>query len=394
MPLLKYRGRYDAVKDRRLSLSMIVTDSCNLDCSYCYEKKSERKKGVMNISVAKEVITYYTDRDDGFDKVSIEFFGGEPLLAFSLIKEIVEWFFSRSWKKKVFFALVTNGTILTEEMKEWFLKHKKHMTVSFTIDGCKKAHDINRCNSYDKVKSNLPFFLENWPTQPSKMSINEKTIPYIAESVIHLEELGINFHGGPILENIWGDTEQKKELLKTYEDQLAILVDYYIERPHLFPPQPLFPLLPEYLGGNDSEIEKLKKESVRFCGSGVEMATIDVDGKRYPCHRFLPLCTGKPAPQNDVNTHTSWKPDKCAQCKLVISCPTCVGFNYQVNGDPQIRTTFHCEAYKLGIKASCKVEALRLKKMKKSEWEKLSKKEKDHQKIRLDAIIHVIEKGL
>jgi sulfatase maturation enzyme AslB (radical SAM superfamily) len=43
------------------------------------------------------------ERDDGHKKVSIEFFGGEPLLGFSLIKEVVEWFYSRSWKKDAFF---------------------------------------------------------------------------------------------------------------------------------------------------------------------------------------------------------------------------------------------------------------------------------------------------
>ncbi|MCX6578850.1 MAG: hypothetical protein NT166_01540 [Candidatus Aminicenantes bacterium] len=89
------------------------------------------------------------------------------------------------------------------------------------------------------------------------------------------------------------------------------------------------------------------------------MVTVDVDGTRYPCHRFLPLCTGKPLPDGPVNRQTRWKPEKCAKCNLAPSCPTCIGFNYQLNGDTAKRTTHHCEAFKLGIMASCKLEAIR-----------------------------------
>ncbi len=393
MPLIDTK-KYVEEEKKRLSLSLVVTSSCNLNCSYCYENKYDRSKEQMDISVAKDAITYYMERDDGHKKVSIEFFGGEPLLGFSLIKEVVEWFYSRSWKKDAFFGIQTNGTLLTEEMKEWLVKYKKKLTVGFSIDGCKEAHDLNRSNSYDLLYSNIPFLKKNWPHQPAKVTVNDRTIPYIAESVIHLEDLNLNFNGGLVLEDIWGDSERKKKLLETYEEQLAILLNFYEKRPHLYPPSPLFSKVPEYIGRPDSEIEQLKKESVRFCGAGHEMVTVDVDGTIYPCHRFLPFCTGRPSPDKQVNTHTQWKPDTCAECTLVASCPTCVGLNYQENGDPAIRTTYHCDAFKLGILASCKLEAVRFNQMTESEFEKLSEEEKGNRIRRLDAIIHIIENGI
>jgi radical SAM protein with 4Fe4S-binding SPASM domain len=393
MPLIETK-RYVEEEKKRLSLSLVVTRSCNLNCSYCYENKYDRSKEQMDISVAKDVITYYMERDDGHKKVSIEFFGGEPLLGFSLIKEVVEWFYSRSWKKDAFFGIQTNGTLLTEEMKEWLVKYKKKLTVGFSIDGCKEAHDLNRSNSYDLLYSNIPFLKKNWPHQPAKMTVNDRTIPYISESVIHLEDLSLNFNGGLVLEDIWGDNERKKKLLETYEEQLAILLNFYEKRPHLYPPSPLFSKIPEYIGRPGSEIEQLKKESLRFCGAGHEMATVDVDGTIYPCHRFLPFCTGRPLPDKQVNTHTQWRPDTCAECTLVASCPTCVGLNYQENGDAAIRTTYHCDAFKLGILASCKLEAVRLNQMTESEFAKLSEEEKGNRIRRLDAIIHIIENGI
>jgi radical SAM protein with 4Fe4S-binding SPASM domain len=348
----------------------------------------------MDFSVAKDAITYYMEREDGHEKVSIEFFGGEPLLAFPLIKKVVEWFLSRSWRKEAFFGIQTNGTLLTSEMKEWLARYSKKITVGCSFDGCEEAHNLNRCNSYDLVVKNIPFFKKYWPYQAAKVTINDITIPYTAKSIIHLENMELNFNGGLVLEDIWGDGENKKKLLEIYEDQLAILVDFYADRPHLYPPAPLFAHIPEYLGSPASEIEQLKKESVRFCGAGYEMVTVDADGTHYPCHRFLLLCTGKPVPDKPVNRQTEWKPEKCAKCDLAASCATCAGFNYQVNGDTGIRTTYHCEAFKLGILASCKLEAIRFNQLGESGFAKLPEKEKMNRRRRLNAIRHIMENGI
>lgn len=393
MPLVEFK-KYNKEEQKRLSLTLVTTYDCNLNCSYCYEKKSVRDKKQMDLNDAQDTITYYMERDDEYEKVSIEFFGGEPLLAFQLIKEIIEWFYSRSWGEKVFFGIQTNGTLLTDEMKKWLIKYSKKVTVGFSIDGCKEAHDLNRNASYDLIRPNIPFLKKHWPYQPAKITINDKTIPYIARSVIHLENMELNFNGGLVLEDIWGDAEKKKRLLDIYEEQLALLVDFYEKNPHLDPPAPLFANLPEYLGRPSSEIDQLKKESIRFCGSGHEMVTIDVDGTRYPCHRFLPICTGKCLPDKPINMQTEWEPVKCSRCKLAASCPTCVGYNYQVNGDTGIRTTYHCEAFKLSVLASCKLEALRLNRLKESEFAKLSEEEKSHRRRRLDAVINIIESGI
>lgn len=398
MPLKKFKeskGKRDLDEKKRLSLSLMVTRNCNLKCSYCYENQIERGKEQMSFEVAKDAITYYMERDDGHNRVSIEFFGGEPLLAFPLIKQTFEWFHSRSWKKDAYFGIQTNGTLLTQEMKEWLEKNRKRITVGFSIDGCKEAHDLNRGNSYDAVHSNIPFFTKQWAHQPAKVTINDTTIPYISESIIHLEKMGLNFNGGLVLENIWGEGMKRKELLEKYEEQLAILVDFYAEHPELDPPSPLFTILPEYIGLPKSEIEQLKKESTRFCGAGHEMVTVDVDGKSYPCHRFLPMCTGRPAPEEStVNKQTSWTPDKCSACDLSLSCPTCVGFNYKENGETGTRTTYHCEAFKIGILASSKLEAIRFNQMDEEEFNGLPLEEKAQRMRRLDAVINIIENGI
>jgi uncharacterized protein len=374
-------------------ITLVITRNCNLNCSYCYEKKTHRTGKTMDPVLAQEVITRYMEADDEFEGVEIDLFGGEPMLAFPLIRYILEWFHSRTWAKPYKFLIGTNGTILTDEMKNWLYKHRNWVNVGLSIDGNKIAHDISRDNSYDLVSPNIPFFMENWPNQPAKMTIIADTIPYVADSIIELEEMGMNFTANLAFEDFWGDNEKKKRLLDIYEEQLDRLINYYVMRPHLSPVSPLLDAVPEYIGLPVSSEQK-EKDCRRFCGAGHEMEAVDVDGKLYPCHRFFPWVTGYPVLKQPVNQQKGWKPEECARCKLIDSCPTCVGFNWEINGDTSIRTTYHCEAYKLEVLASSKLAAIRMGQQSISKLKNLPLKEAYKFKKRLEAVWELIENGI
>ena len=77
---------------RRRTCMLIVTHTCNLNCSYCYE--THKKNAYMDVNSAKEIIlreAQFVNDSDQFDELQIDFMGGEPLMNFPLIKEIVEW---------------------------------------------------------------------------------------------------------------------------------------------------------------------------------------------------------------------------------------------------------------------------------------------------------------
>jgi sulfatase maturation enzyme AslB (radical SAM superfamily) len=347
----------------------------------------------MNFSTAKDAINHYMEIDNEFDFVTIEFFGGEPFIAFSLIKDIVEWMKSRTWKKFYKFLIGTNGTILTDHIKNWLLENKDYIIVTFSIDGNKTAHDISRDNSYDALYSNIPFFKKNWPDQPAKMTICKETIPYMADGIIELEEMGLYFTANTVFENIWGNKIEKKQLLETYNTQLERLVEYYSKRSDLYPVYPILCAFPDYLG-NPGLFEKEGNEIKRYCGASHEMVVVDVDGEKYPCHRFLPWITGRPAPKYQVNCQTTWKPDKCSGCKLILSCPTCAGFNWEVNHDTGYRTTFHCEAYKLEVLASAKLEALKTENIDIDDLKKINPDEAQLMRNRMKALLDLINNGI
>lgn len=382
--------KHSADNETRRTLILNITNACNLKCKYCYEKKPERTDIIMDFNIAKDAISKYMKENDNFDSVEIQFFGGEPLLAFPLIKKIVEWFHQKKWKKKHIFFIPTNGTILTNEMKEWLSVNRNDVIVGFSLDGNKTAHNLGRDNSYDMVMKNLPFFLENWPGQTAKMTIYKETIPFIAESIIELEEKDINFAANVVFENIWGTPREKENLLNLYNDQLSLLVDYYNDHPDLIPVS-LVNRKIEYII-TPEEVNQPNKNRLKFCGAGDQSVAVDVDGTIYPCHRFISSYNNQCAvPKEPVNQRDKWEPESCQNCKLVVICPICIGYNLQVHGDPSIRTTYHCEAFKYEILASAKLQALRITKQIASSN---SEEDKIILKRKVNAILKLMDEGI
>ena len=87
-------------------------------------------------------------------------------------------------------------------------------------------------------------------------------------------------------------------------------------------------------------------------------------------------------------------PEECANCKIIHSCPTCAGFNWEVNGDTGIRSTYHCEAHKLEVLAAAQIAAERLNKMPISDIDSLKKEERVLLKQRIRALFDLIEEGI
>ncbi len=180
MPKLKFSDiKKSTISDNRQILILTITRKCNLRCRYCYESNDHRDTAPMDFKTAKDVITHYMEADNGFDAVELQFFGGEPMIQFPLIRSIVEWFKPQTWKKRFVFFISTNGTILTDEMKNWLNNNKQIVSVGISLDGNRTAHNLGRDNSYDMLLPNIPFFQKNWPSQPCKMTICKESIPYI-----------------------------------------------------------------------------------------------------------------------------------------------------------------------------------------------------------------------
>ncbi|OGR25778.1 MAG: hypothetical protein A2139_09405 [Desulfobacca sp. RBG_16_60_12] len=328
----------------------MVAEGCNLRCDYCFEH--HKRPRFMSWATAKEAVDYYLTADDGYTEVLIDFMGGEPMLAFPLIRQVVEYVAEHPWPKKLHFSMSTNGTLFDKENKDWFIAHKRLITPMLSLDGTRVAHDLNRSNSYDRVSEHFEFFLNHWAFQPIKMTVNHRSLPFLADGVLSMLTLGFVVEGNLVYENVWGVGAEKQGHLRTMEHELARLVDFYTEYPALTPPRlihlPLENCLRPYEG--------------TWCGAGDAMVALDLNGTRYPCHRFMELSGGKGLTleeYRDPRTNPR-QSSPCDSCPLIAACPTCQGYNWECHGSSTLRARHTCEFLKMQMVATAALKVNRL----------------------------------
>lgn len=159
--------------DNRLKqLILQVTQSCNLRCSYCiysgtYENRAHSQKA-MSMDTAIKSIDYLAEHSQDSKEVTISFYGGEPLLRFHFIQGCMSYAKGRLYGKPVRFNITTNGTLLTEEMIEFFVS--ENVYIMFSLDGPAKIHDRNRRfaatneGSFSRLYKNISYIFDNYPS--------------------------------------------------------------------------------------------------------------------------------------------------------------------------------------------------------------------------------------
>ena len=182
---LKY---YERIFDRLLSLTFLTTEQCNFRCKYCYE---DFEKGKMKDEVVNGVIRYLKKNLSSYSGVSIDWFGGEPLLALDVIEKFsvqaIE--LCKQVKKPYIAGMTTNGYLLTPEVFERLLKLKVY-NYQITIDGVQENHDKyrtlkNGAPTFEKIIDNLQNISKNIKSNAFKIAIRANITK---ESFEHIDE--------------------------------------------------------------------------------------------------------------------------------------------------------------------------------------------------------------
>lgn len=320
--------------------TLCVTRNCNLNCIYCYQKNKSNPR--MSFSTAKACVDeiFKNFQSDLYGGITLKFMGGEPLLEFDLLRQVYEYTHETYPDiKKMMFA-TTNGTLLNDEMKEWFHEHRKSFYLGLSIDGTPDVHNHNRPNSYEMIDTQ--FFVDNWPEQGVKLTISEYSIPHLAECVKHIHSLGFQKVRGMNLAEgnfKWDEEKDIRELIK----QLKELVEFYLENDQYY--NQMF----------DKQLqlcETKERIKVKWCGTGVSCLFFDVDGTRYPCSFFTPMTFSEKELDEilkiDFTNEELFANEKCFNdCYIYPVCPTCAGANYQTNKDFGVKNPIHCRTQKL-----------------------------------------------
>lgn len=352
-------------------ITFVVTEDCNLRCKYCYISGKASEK-VMSLETAKKAVNYLLDNNELFNTEAVvwNFIGGEPLLETDLIDEICDYIKvetyrrNHKWGKCYRFNICTNGLLYgTDKFQKLMKKNKSNMSVAITIDGTKEKHDLQRVHcdgkgSYDDIIENVELWKKQFSQPITKVTIGHADLPYVAESIIHLWNLGLTtVPANVVYEDVW---EEGDDIL--FEQQLIKIADYVLDN-ELWNTYSCS-LFSEYIGYPQSKYDKKRNH----CGTG-KMLAIDYKGNLYPCIRFMDYSLNNKEEFSIGNIDNGIELDRirtfygldamvqsteeCLNCEVASGCGWCQGNNYD-NADSDTlfqRSIYICKMHKARVRA-------------------------------------------
>lgn len=210
-------------------ITVNVTNSCNLNCVYCFEHNKNGMK--MSSEMIEKIIdvsynNYLITNETKFPFV-VNFFGGEPFLAFDVMEHAMKY--AKNKKYRISFGVTTNLTMLTDHMIDVIEDYELGLLVS--VDGIKKIHDRNRCNSYDTVMSNLNKLIDRGLKHlvEVRMTVMPADLKDLLTGIQELYNMGIdNIAPVPVTDIKWTDADYmnlRDEMHKIWEWAFSIYND-------------------------------------------------------------------------------------------------------------------------------------------------------------------------
>lgn len=330
------------------AVGLLITYRCNLNCKYCYIHEKQPKD--MTLEMAQTILEPFLNKRGGL--LDIKFYGGETLIVYDIIKDLIEWVKSKVWRRKYRFFGSTNGTLLNPDMKSWLKINSDIITLGLSFDGLPEVQQENRGTPFVDVD----FFISTWPQQTIQMTINATSVNRMADGIIYLLKKGARVHPNVAYE----ETEWTDDAIREYGNQLYKLILFYRENEQ-------YPLIDQFV----HDIREYAKNIVnhkpqhQMCGAGNGFTLFDIDGTHYPCHLFSPLVI-KGHKLEDIKDGlvvytTDFSDLRCSKCPFTSTCPTCMACNYLYRGSLQKRDTTHCRIMQIEVRAFIKREVLRLK---------------------------------
>ncbi|MDF2539469.1 MAG: Radical domain protein [Herbinix sp.] len=282
----EFKQRSTVVK----ALCLHIAHDCNLACRYCFAEEGEYKGGrsLMSYEVGKQALDFLIANSGNRRNLEVDFFGGEPLMNFQVVKDLVKYGREQEelHNKKFRFTLTTNGVLLDDEVMEFANKEMNNVVLS--IDGRKEINDHMRPSrngkgSYDLI---LPKFEKLAESRKQTNYYVRGTFTHynldFAEDVKHLADLGFKqISVEPVValpEEPYAITKEDLPVLFAEYDKLAKLM---IERKREGKEFNFFHFMIDLTGG------PCVAKRLSGCGSGTEYLAVTPWGDLYPCHQFV-----------------------------------------------------------------------------------------------------------
>jgi len=282
----EFKQRSTVVK----ALCLHIAHDCNLACQYCFAGKGEYNgdRSLMSYEVGKQALDFLIENSGNRRNLEVDFFGGEPLMNFQVVKDLVKYGREQEkiHNKKFRFTLTTNGLLLNDEIMEFANQEMSNVVLS--IDGRKEVNDRMRPSrngkgSYDIIIPKFQKFAEsrNQTNYYVRGTFTHNNLDF-SEDVKHLADLGFKqISVEPVVAPEEEPYAITREDLPYIFDQYDQLAKFMLERQKEGKGFNFFHFMIDLSGG------PCVAKRLSGCGSGTEYLAVTPWGDLYPCHQFV-----------------------------------------------------------------------------------------------------------
>ena len=272
------------------ALCLHIAHTCNLNCSYCFasQGKYHGERAVMSYEVGKRALDFLMENSGTRRNLEVDFFGGEPLMNFQVVKDLVAYARSVEQErgKNFRFTLTTNGVLVDDEVIDW--ANRECSNVVLSLDGRKEIHDRFRVDyagkgSWEKIVPKFQRFVEKRGGRDYYMrGTFTHANPDFLKDIQTMLDLGFNeLSMEPVVCAKGDPSALTEEDLAIVMDQYEKLAQLMLEKDKEGKPFTFYHYMIDLSGG------PCIYKRISGCGSGTEYMAVTPWGDLYPCHQFV-----------------------------------------------------------------------------------------------------------
>ena len=361
-----FKNRNTVVK----ALCLHVAHTCNLNCEYCFaaQGKYHGDRAVMSLEVGKASIDFLIKHSGTRRNLEVDFFGGEPLMNFDVVKEIVAYARSieKEHNKNFRFTLTTNGVLVDDEVIEW--ANRECHNVVLSLDGREEVHDrlrktVNGKGSYATIVPKFQHFVEKREGNGYYLrgTYTRNNLDF-TNDIFHMLDLGFDqLSMEPVVCAPEDPYALTKEDLPVLFEQYEILAKAQIERRREGRPFTFYHYMLNLEHG------PCVYKRISGCGSGTEYMAVTPWGDLYPCHQFVgeeeyklgDLWTGvtNTALRDEFKLCNAYARPDCADCWARMYCSGgCAANAYHATGSITGVYEYGCELFRKRMECAVMVK--------------------------------------
>lgn len=353
------------------AMCLHVAHTCNLNCQYCFASQGQYhgERALMSFEVGKQALDFLIAQSGSRVNLEVDFFGGEPLMNWQVVKQLVEYGRSQeeAHNKKFRFTLTTNGVLLNDEIMEFCNREMANVVLS--LDGRKEVNDKmrpfrNGTGSYDLIVPKFQKFAEKRGDRDYfvRGTFTHNNLDF-GKDVLHFADLGFKKMS---VEPVVAPDEEPYAIKEA--DLPQILEEYdrlaaeYVKRHKEGRGFTFFHFMLDLTQG------PCVAKRLSGCGSGTEYLAVTPWGDLYPCHQFVGnedfllgnVDTGvtNTAVRDEFKLCNVYAKDKCRDCFARFYCSGgCAANSYNFHGSITDAYDIGCEMQKKRIECAIMIKA-------------------------------------